>query len=202
MNYIAHIHIAKHTQTSLLGNFLGDFVKGSDLAYLPSELELGIRLHRGVDKFTDSHPLVRQLKQAFPRNLRRMAGVIIDIYFDHLLLNHWHLFSTQSYQSLFSQFYAELETFSLPDPHYTQQASRLISTRWLKEYQHEETCYRAFCSIEKRLKGKIKFAEQAQVFIIHNRQQLATSFLQFYPDLLNHGLQLSQSNPTTRKPPQ
>ena len=48
MNYIAHIHIGSHTQTHLLGNFLGDFVKGSQLQYLPFEIEQGIRLHRSI----------------------------------------------------------------------------------------------------------------------------------------------------------
>lgn len=28
MNYLAHLHIADHTNTSFTGNFLGDFVKG------------------------------------------------------------------------------------------------------------------------------------------------------------------------------
>lgn len=128
MNYIAHIHIAEHTCTSKLGNFLGDFVKGSDLTHLSQELELGIRLHRHVDTFTDTHPLIIDLKQQFPPELRRMAGVIIDIYFDHLLMTHWEKFSEQAFQPLFTQFYAELETFSLPrNPHYTKQSQRLIT---------------------------------------------------------------------------
>ena len=80
MNYIAHIHIAEHTDTSMVGNFLGDFVKGSELQYLPAELETGIRLHRSVDVFTDQHPAIIKLKSAFPPSIRRMAGITIDIY--------------------------------------------------------------------------------------------------------------------------
>lgn len=191
MNYIAHIHIAAHTSTSYLGNFLGDFIKGSDLTHLPQEIELGIRLHRQVDTFTDTHPLILDLKQTFPTELRRMAGVVIDIYFDHLLMTHWEKFSERTFHSLFTQFYAELKTFSLPqNQHYTLQFRGLISNQWLKEYQREQTCFKAFTSIEKRLKGKIQFAQQAQDFVIQNRKEMTDSFQQFYPELLKHGLHL------------
>lgn len=199
MNYIAHIHIAEHTNTSKLGGFLGDFVKGSDLSHLSQELELGIRLHRHVDTFTDTHSIILNLKQKFPTELRRMAGVIIDIYFDHLLMTHWEKFSEQTFHSLFTQFYAELNTFSLPkNQHYTLQSQRLISHQWLKEYQREQTCFRAFTSIEKRLKGKIQFAQQAQDFVIQNRKEMADSFQQFYPELLKHGLHLINTNKSLR----
>lgn len=86
MNYLAHIHIANHTQTSLLGNFLGDFVKGQAFNDLPRELATGVRLHRKIDQFTDSHELVKGLRRSFPRDLRRVAGIVIDITFDYFLL--------------------------------------------------------------------------------------------------------------------
>jgi acyl carrier protein phosphodiesterase len=200
MNYIAHLHIAAYTQTSLLGNFLGDFVKGSDLTHLPTKLEEGIRLHRSVDTFTDSHKLICELKRQFPKDLRRMAGVVIDIYFDHLLLKHWHDFSDLSYHNVFKQFYTELKTFTLPkQPHYTQQAKRLISHQWLKEYHHEPTCFRAFGSIENRLKGKIQFANKAELFVKQHRKTFTQCFQQFYPELLEHGLHLINSNAISGK---
>ncbi|MCF2949235.1 ACP phosphodiesterase [Paraglaciecola aquimarina] len=199
MNYIAHLHIAEHTNTSKLGNFLGDFVKGSDLTHLPEEIELGIRLHRSVDKFTDSHDLIRNLKTQFPANIRRMAGVIIDIYFDHLLMKSWQHYSAQSYHSLFSSFYTELKTFSLPDNHYYSQLSqRLLSHQWLKEYTYEPTCFRAFVSIEKRLKRKVMFATHAEFFIKQNRLLFINCFKQFYPELLRHGLHFKNNKTLSR----
>lgn len=195
MNYIAHLHIGCHTQTNLLGNFLGDFVKGSQLQHLPCEIEQGIRLHRSIDVFTDSHPLIIALRQCFPRDIRRMAGVIIDIYFDYLLMQRWQHFSTTHYNAVFTQFYQQLEQFSLPDnPHFSQQAERLKTHQWLNEYINIDTCFRAFLSIEHRLKNKVIFAKKAQSFILKHSDQLETSFQQFYPECLDHGLKYIQSS--------
>ena len=158
MNYIAHIHIGAHTHTHLLGKFLGDFIKGSQLQHLSFEIEQGVRLHRSIDVFTDSHPLIVKLKQCFPSDIRRMAGVVIDIYFDHLLMQTWHRYSNTHFNIVFADFYQQLEQFSLPDnTHFNQQAERLKTHQWLDQYVNIETCFRAFLSIEKRLKNRIYF---------------------------------------------
>jgi acyl carrier protein phosphodiesterase len=194
MNYIAHIHIGSHTQTNLLGNFLGDFVKGSQLQYLPFDIEQGIRLHRSIDVFTDSHPLITELRQTFPRDIRRMAGITLDIYFDYLLMQSWSDYSNTHVDFVFSEFYQQLEQFSLPDnSNFNKQAERLKTHQWLKEYIHIETCFRAFESIETRLKNKVIFANQAKCFVQEHSNQLESSFQQFYPECLDHGLKFIQS---------
>jgi acyl carrier protein phosphodiesterase len=198
LNYISHIHIGSYTQTNLLGNFLGDFVKGSQLQHLPFEIEQGIRLHRSIDVFTDSHPLIIKLKQSFPSDLRRMAGVIIDIYFDYLLMKTWERYSNIHFNHVFTDFYQQLEQFSLPDNSYfSKLAERLTTYQWLNEYIYVETCFRAFLSIESRLNNKILFAEKAQSFLLENGDQLESSFQQFYPECLDHGLKFVRSyNPS------
>ncbi|WP_338063738.1 ACP phosphodiesterase [Alteromonas flava] len=110
MNYLAHIHMAHVSQTSLVGNFLGDFVKGSDLTRFPHELQTGIRLHRAIDSYTDSHPVISQLREHFPPALRRMSGIIIDVYFDHLLCRHWSRIESTQLEHVLAKFYAEINT--------------------------------------------------------------------------------------------
>jgi acyl carrier protein phosphodiesterase len=194
LNYIAHIHIGSHTQTNLLGNFLGDFVKGSQLQHFPFEIEQGIRLHRSIDVFTDTHSLIIALRQCFPSEIRRMSGVIIDIYFDYLLMQAWDRYSSTHFNGVFTQFYQQLERFSLPDNlHFNKQAERLITHRWLNQYINVETCFRAFSSIENRLKNKVIFAEEAQYFLLKHHDQLESSFQQFYPECLDHGLKFAEN---------
>jgi acyl carrier protein phosphodiesterase len=189
MNYIAHIYLAEHTQTSKLGNFLGDFVKGPDLSSLPVEIQTGIKFHRAIDSYTDSHHQITALKEQFPKQLRRVAGIIIDMYFDHLLLKHWPQGSSTQPKAMFNQFYQQLRYFELPNhTHFTQQKSRLLEYEWLIEYVDRQTCLNAFYTIEKRLKHKITFAEQAAHFIMQNEYSIERSFHAFFPDLLAFGL--------------
>ena len=192
MNYIAHIHIAQLTQTSMVGNFLGDFVKGSQLESWPRDIEQGVRLHRKVDVFTDQHRDVKQLKLLFPRALHRVAGIALDIYFDHLLLLHWNRFSGQQSQAMFAQFYQQLATMEGDfGSNFTRVKAGLLSHRWLQDYLQEETCLRAMLSVEQRFKGKIIFAEQGYAIVCHNKAMIEKTFLRFYGELLQHARLIS-----------
>ena len=194
MNYIAHIHIGFHTQTSLLGNFLGDFVKGQVRDTLPQSLEQGVIIHRKVDQFTDNHALVKKLRQAFPASLRRVSGIVIDVVFDHYLLKHWNRFSQQSSEQVLSRFYQQLAAFdAIEHPHFKRIKSSLISSEWLIDYQHRATCLRAFKAIEHRLRHKIVFAHEAYDFVEQQNALFEDTFISFYPELLQHALHCKQN---------
>ena len=193
MNYIAHIHIGNHTQTSLLGNFLGDFVKGNINDKLPQSLADGVRLHRKVDQFTDQHFLVRKLREKFPPALRRISGIVIDIVFDHCLLMQWSHFTLQSEHDVLTDFYNQLSEFrGLEHPHFTRLSASLLNDKWLLNYRELATCLHAFVSIERRLNNKIIFAQDAYAFVKAERQLFATTFSSFYPALLEHALHCKQ----------
>lgn len=187
MNYLAHIQLAHVSDTSMLGNFLGDFVKGSDLSHLPIEHQHGIRLHRQIDTYTDRHTEVRALREIFPKSIRRMSGVVIDIYFDHLLCRHWSRFNEHHLDTLLDAFYLEIEQHSKPiGGRFTQVKEGLIEYRWLSDYQEIANCERALHQIEKRLNGKVLFAQEAVQFVAQNSAEFEQRFLRFYPDLINY----------------
>lgn len=192
MNYIAHIHIAQLTETSMVGNFLGDFVKGSQLERWPRDIELGIRLHRKVDLFTDQHWQVKQLKSLFPQTLQRVAGIALDIYFDHLLLLHWRKFSEQQSQLMFDQFYQQLAITELDvSNNFKRVKDGLLSHRWLEDYIEEKACLRAMQSVEQRLNGKISFAQQSYSILCGNKTMIEKVFLHFYVELFEHARLIS-----------
>ena len=189
MNYLAHIHIGFHTQTSLLGNFLGDFVKGNINDTLPQSLADGVRLHRKVDQFTDQHPLVLNLRQKFPDSLRRVSGIVIDIMFDHCLLKQWNNFTQRAESEVLEHFYQQLHEFKGVDhPHFKRLSASLIKSKWLIDYRNLSTCLNAFLSIEHRLKYKIVFAHDAYAFVQAEQRLFDTIFSAFYPALLEYAL--------------
>jgi len=174
---------------------LGDFVKGSQLEHLPSDIQQGIQLHRKIDSFTDSHPRIVSLRELTPAHLRRMSGVIFDIYFDHLLCRSWSNYTNHSQHSVLEQFYCELSSRKVKVAgRYPLVRERLIEYQWLQDYAKEEACYRAYHHIEKRLRNKIIFAEQAKHFVLQNHQRLDDTFNQFYPELIAYTQHMSESS--------
>jgi acyl carrier protein phosphodiesterase len=185
MNYLAHIHLAHVSDTSKLGNFLGDFAKGSRLENLPEDIQYGIRLHRSIDSYTDQHKKIISLREQFPASLRRMSGVVIDIYFDHLLCSHWSRFNDLPLPHTLAAFYQELQTRTVQvGGRFLAVKQGLLAHRWLEDYHHRESCTRAFYQIEKRLKGKVSFAQTADTFISQQHDAFEETFLLFYPELI------------------
>jgi acyl carrier protein phosphodiesterase len=172
-----------------LGNFLGDFAKGSRLDHLPEDIQHGIRLHRSIDSYTDKHKKIITLREQFPASLRRMSGVVIDIYFDHMLCTHWSKFNDLSLNHTLAPFYYELQTRPVQvDDRFLAVKQGLLAHRWLKDYHHRESCIRAFYQIEKRLKGKVSFAQTAETFINQQHDAFEKTFLMFYPELIQYVL--------------
>ena len=60
MNYLAHVYLARHGDAAMVGAMLGDFVKANDVANYPPDIAREITLHRHIDSYTDSHPVVRE----------------------------------------------------------------------------------------------------------------------------------------------
>ncbi|VAW70149.1 Acyl carrier protein phosphodiesterase [hydrothermal vent metagenome] len=90
MNYLAHLFLSEKSQDALLGNLMGDFIKGNTFEGLTKDAIHGIKLHRGVDKYTDSHSDVAQSKKRISPERRRYAGILIDVFYDHFLVKHWN----------------------------------------------------------------------------------------------------------------
>jgi len=85
MNHLAHALLAGDDELLQLGGLMGDFVHGRPDPALPEGLITGIRLHRAIDIYTDSHPEVVAARALLPAPYRRYGGILLDMWFDHLL---------------------------------------------------------------------------------------------------------------------
>jgi acyl carrier protein phosphodiesterase len=100
MNFLAHLYLGPPDPQRLLGGLLGDFVNGRVVDMdLPAAVREGVWLHRQIDLFTDAHPLVRRSKQRVSPERRRFAGILVDMFYDHLLARYWDDFSEESLDS-------------------------------------------------------------------------------------------------------
>ncbi|MDD4150896.1 MAG: ACP phosphodiesterase [Bacteroidales bacterium] len=89
----------------MLGNFMGDYVKGNKYTkYLP-QIQKGILLHRKIDFFTDHHELVRKGKRRLNDQYHKYSGIVMDIFYDHFLAINWDQFHQQSLSEFASDFH-------------------------------------------------------------------------------------------------
>lgn len=92
MNFLAHLYLSKPTPAAWMGNLLPDFCRGPAIAALPPEpadLHEGVRNHRRVDAFTDTHPLFHQSRLRLFEHHGRFSGILVDVLYDHILAREW-----------------------------------------------------------------------------------------------------------------
>lgn len=96
MNYLAHLYLSGIDEQTMVGNFIGDYVKGSDWEKYPEKIKNGILMHRQIDSFTDSHQKFREAKEPFKIEYGLYSGIIIDFVYDHFLASNWNEYSDYS----------------------------------------------------------------------------------------------------------
>ena len=191
MNHFAHLVLARPTVESTVGNLLGDFARGVDLDALPAAVRAGLDNHRAVDRFTDSHPRVREMKQVFSPERRRFAGIALDIYFDHLLLRHWHRFDPRDPDAVIGEFYRRMLAGQelMPATHMRNTTRRMIDYDWFGSYRDEDSVGEAI----DRVAARIRFAhafDNAIEDLRHNHELIRDGFFEFYPALQQHVVDL------------
>lgn len=94
MNFLAHTYLSGCNEEIIVGNFMGDYVKGKNYLLFPELVKKGILIHRDIDTFTDAHPITRRSKIRIASKYHKYAGIITDIFYDHFLASLWDDFST------------------------------------------------------------------------------------------------------------
>lgn len=154
MNWLAHLHLARDgDDDALLGALLGDFAFGtSGLDRWGPVVHREILVHRRVDRFTDTHPRVASLREAFAPGRRRYAGIVLDVYFDHLLARDWARWSDVPLDAFTARAYDAVQARwdALP-PRLQAIAPRMRVHDWLGGYRERANVDLAVTRIATRL---------------------------------------------------
>ncbi|MCE9598229.1 MAG: ACP phosphodiesterase [Spirochaetia bacterium] len=95
MNYLAHLFLSGADEEIMIGNFIADSVRGSELASFPPGVQKGITLHRQIDSYTDRHPVVTESKNRLRPEFGKWPPVIVDVFYDHFLAAGWNKYSDE-----------------------------------------------------------------------------------------------------------
>ena len=187
MNHFAHLVLAQPTLESTVGNLLGDFARGVDPELLPRAVHDGLRNHRAVDRYTDSHPRVQEMKRGFSRRRRRFAGIALDIYFDHLLINHWSRFDARDVEPLIEAFYRRMIDGRglMPGEQMRRVTRRMVEYDWFGSYRDIDAVAESLDRVAGRIRFENRFAGAIEELQRHH-DLICEGFFEFYPELRRH----------------
>jgi acyl carrier protein phosphodiesterase len=188
VNFLAHLHLADPDPGLMLGGVAADFVKPAEIAALPKTVQDGVRLHRLIDGFTDSHPVVRGSIARIAHEYNWFAGIIIDVYFDHILARDWSRYSSEPLGEFARRAYAVLEEAVPQTPEEPASFIRwMIDDNRLVGYATpegiEDTLARLSRRISRRMPKNAIQLDRAMPLLREQDTNLAADFHSFYPEL-------------------
>lgn len=175
MNFLAHIYLSGEDKNIMLGNFIGDYVKGKKYENYADPIQKGILLHRKIDYFTDKHPVVKKSSQLLKPKFNRYSGVVIDLFYDHFLASNWANYSSQPLNKFAANFHQLLirNYFKLPGE-VKSFLPFLIKNKRLENYQYID-------GIEKSLSIMTKYTSIPS-HVHFAIQQLSVHYNEFQDD--------------------
>ncbi len=184
MNFLAHLRLAGDDPQCVVGNFLGDFVKGRIDDRYPLRIRCGIEMHRKIDAWTDSHQKVRNCARLISPARKRWSMVIVDILYDYLLTVNWNRYSQES----LDQFLERMNSIILPalesfSEHVPKMARRIIEDGWIEKYRSISGLEEAFNALSVRV-GRENTLAGAEKELANCYDQMNENFNLFFPEAI------------------
>lgn len=191
MNYLAHLYLAEDSPESIIGNLLGDFVKGTAIDHYSDGIKKGISIHRKIDAFTDSHPDFIKSKRLISTINKRYSGIIVDIFYDHFLAAKWLEYSSISLKDFTSNVYQLLEeNEEILSGSLRAFLPRLKNENLLMSYASIQGTSTALKRVSFRLKRENSL-EKAVEDLKAQYQEFEFNFIKFFPELIKYTKTLS-----------
>tara|TARA_B100000676_G_scaffold130887_1_gene129961 strand:+ start:179 stop:775 length:597 start_codon:yes stop_codon:yes gene_type:complete len=188
MNTLAHLYLSGNDPDLILGNFIGDSVRGGEFSQLDERVQEGVRLHRKIDRFTDQHPIFRQISSLMRGDFGRYCTVVADVFLDHFLARDWERFDARSledYTRWIHQILAErIDTCPERSRRYFKYLS---ATDTLLHYRSTEGISRTLLQMAKRARFNSGM-ENAGAVLRRQYPQLKEGFESFFPELVRYTL--------------
>jgi acyl carrier protein phosphodiesterase len=199
MNYLAHIYLSGDDRQCQVGNFIGDFVKGNGYKTYPEKIREGIVLHRRIDRFTDTHPVVLDTVALLRPEFGRYSGIIADLFFDHLLASQFLRYAQgRSLLALSVNFYyATLRYYFYLPVRVRRFIWHFIFTNRLMRYASYEGLNESF-SIMSAYKIPDLQPEAIIDFLQCHRVELDERFAVFFPALVTYAEEERHENSRRR----
>lgn len=159
---------------------IADFIKNNERNNFSPEIQEGIRLHRFIDTYTDTHPIISEAKKIFSPLVRLYAGAFIDVAFDYFVA---HLYSESELRHRSEKTYKTLweNEINLPE-NFRKMLIKMEQDDWLTNYRQDWGIEFSMKNVLNKAKYLDKSLPVFQVFMDH-KKELKSYFDEFFPQL-------------------
>ena len=185
MNFLAHLVLSPNQTDFISGNIAADFLRGAKRELISERVRNGISMHQFVDKFTDTHLLVKASKNRITNHFRLLSGVFVDVFYDHFLAKNFEHIANISLEGFCKHIYETLEKNlnGLP-PMLQHFIPIIISENILFSYRELEGIQTALIRINRRVSKKFS-VRLAMVNFKNIYEPLERDFWNFFPSLID-----------------
>ena len=181
VNFLAHAWLAGPHPADRLGGLMGDFIKGPLPGALAPAVASGVRLHRRIDVLADSHPAFLRSRARVSTARLRVAGVMVDMFYDHFLARDWAEFHPEPLADFTAAQYRLLEEA----PGLPERLQKILPSMrdddWLASYRDVETVAYALERMAGRLRPGNPLAGGGAELLMHYAE-FEADCREFLPD--------------------
>jgi acyl carrier protein phosphodiesterase len=186
MNFLAHLYLSGDHEELSVGNFIADHVKGKAIEKFSAGIQHGIRFHRGIDHFTDTHQLIRESVEHLRPGYGKYSGVVMDMFCDHFLAAGWHLWSDIPLKEFTHSKYAVLLKYEDILPARTQHMLKyMMRDDWLSSYADPRGLNMALNGMSRRTTF-VSNLQHAAAELNGDREFYLSRFNRFFPELIDY----------------
>jgi acyl carrier protein phosphodiesterase len=197
MNFLAHAFLAGDNPALIVGGVIGDWIKGPLPGALPEDLARGVALHRAIDSFAETHPAFCRSRTRFSPERRRYGGVLVDIFYDHLLALDWARFHHATLAAYCAGVYREIARRLDDLPEAARPPLRLMADEdWLSSYTDLAGIADVLTRMARRARQPNPLAGGEQEFLV-DAAGFASDFQAWLPDAEDFVRQWRSSAPNS-----
>jgi len=182
MNFLAHLYLSGNDNELLVGNLLGDFVKGRLEGLYPVRIELGIKLHRSIDSFSGRNRHFLLSKRRIDPSFGHYRGVLVDLFYDHFLATCWGEYGDIPFPLFLSITRRVVEEYRDYLPERLRTHIPYIFSELLPSYLEIEGISRALARMSARSKRRNRMGEGGEELKRHY-SAFHDDFQNFFPEL-------------------
>lgn len=183
MNFLAHAYLSFGDRDILVGNMIADMVRGKQIELYPQRVQLGIQIHRHIDRFTDIHPVNAEAMTFFRDAARKYAGVFVDVSYDHFLALDEQHEPAQGWKNFARQCYDLVSEYKgLLPPGFSSLFGYMRREDWLYNYRNRWLIKRSFRRLKQRAAYLDRKAPIFDAFEDHYTE-IGGCYNRFFPEL-------------------